>query len=427
MSLDALIRLQARYNDEERQGVQRLGQNIGEILQQRGMQDFEKNAMNILRDGATPEKLEQISAMYPRMPKQEIWKFGAAVGKQKDAQNAKDVMATITSAISNGQELTPQLIAKASEGKGFAPEKMMKLLQGMSQAGLNFKDLAKVDKPDTPGAKTLKGFDAQGKAVYQTKGGLAYNEGQPYGGGQLQSVTQKEGTQKAGQNWILPDRRTVISYDGGRTYKTSTGAAEEIPQGSVKVPGGATLNELNLNEARKQAQRELDESASPTTQSPKLAALEGTGPYKSLASAFEAVAGGFGIDTLVGQIGFFPETADAKQYLRSVKQMGKAALMNSARGAIWEQERIDKLFPDPDKLFTNPRIEARKFKNLMEIIEKEKRFNNESILTALPAEVAKYRTANNEIDRLISLIAEPSSVGIADADAALIRKYLKGK
>ncbi|MFH1883437.1 MAG: hypothetical protein ABIL62_12085, partial [Planctomycetota bacterium] len=122
---------------------------------------------------------------------------------------------------------------------------------------------------------------------------------------------------------------------------------------------------------------------------------------------------------------FFPDMADAKQYLRSVKQMGKAALMNSARGAIWEQQRIDELFPDPDKTFTNPRIEARKFGNLMSILSQEKTFNNQAIIESLtPKEVEKYRTSNNEIDRLLSLISEPST-GISTQDRILIDKYLK--
>ena len=232
------------------------------------------------------------------------------------------------------------------------------------------------------------------------------------------------GQQKAGQNWILPDRTRVISYDGGRTYNIN-GQSRPMPSTAIKVPGGATLSELNLSQVQKQAQAELSATGLPKRQSPTEAALEGTGPYKRLASAFEALAGGLGADVLVGKKGFFPETADAKQYLRSVKQMGKAALMNSARGAIWEQERIDKLFPDPDKLFTNPRIEARKFKNLLSILQTEKRFNNQSIVNALPKEVAKYRTSNNEIDRLITLISEPSSAGVTRDDEVLINKYLK--
>lgn len=234
---------------------------------------------------------------------------------------------------------------------------------------------------------------------------------------------QRTGGTKTGVNWILPDRSTVISYDGGRTY-VANGQRMRMPQQAIKVPGGATLNEMRVNEARRQAQSELSDVSLPDRPSPQRAALKGTGPYMRLASAFEATAGGLGFDALVGKEGFFPEVADAKQYLRSVKQMGKAALMNSSRGAVWEQERIDKLFPDPDKMFTNPKIEARKFKNLITVLQVERRENNKAILTALPKQVAKLKASNSEIDRLLTLVSEPGSLGITREDDALINKYL---
>jgi len=108
-------------------------------------------------------------------------------------------------------------------------------------------------------------------------------------------------------------------------------------------------------------------------------------------------------------------------------------LMNSARGAIWEQQRIDELFPDPDKTFTNPRIEARKFGNLIDIVTNEKKFNNQAIVGAItPKEVEKYRASNNEINRLLSLISNPDIEGTAPggmtpSEGELVKKYLKKK
>jgi len=236
---------------------------------------------------------------------------------------------------------------------------------------------------------------------------------------------------KTGQNWVLTNGSTVISYDGGRTY-SSNGKSLSIPSSAIKVPGGATLNEVRMQDAKAEALADL-EISTPGTLSPKENVLSGTGPYKRIASVFEAVAGGFGLDALIGMQGFFPKIADAKQFLRSVKQMGKTALMNSSRGAIWEQQKIDTLFPDPDKTFTNPRIEARKFGNLLEVLNTEKRFNNQAIVSAInPKEVDKYRTSNNEINRLIAFISEPKVSGITNtelsgSDKELVDKYLKGK
>jgi len=243
--------------------------------------------------------------------------------------------------------------------------------------------------------------------------------------GQVKAIEGKP-TEKTGQNWILPDRTPVISYDGGRSYKDQAGVSFAMPPNSIKIPGGATLGEINIIDAKRQAAAELEkESQGEGGTSPKGAALVGTGPYMRVASAFEALAGGLGADVLIGQNGFFPQMADAKQYLRSVKQIGKAALMNSSRGAIWEQQRIDELFPDPDTTFTNPRIEARKFSNLMDVMGAEKKFNNQAIVSSVTAkEIEKYRTSNNEIDRLFELISEPAGVSTLSADdEALINKY----
>lgn len=237
--------------------------------------------------------------------------------------------------------------------------------------------------------------------------------------------------EKTGQNWLLPNKQTVISYDGGRTYAGAGGQAVAMPYNAMKVPGGATLGEFGAIEAKKQAEAELREAAQkpPGGVSPTEVAKEGTGPYKRIASAFEAVAGGLGVDTLIGKEGFFPEIADAKQYLRTVKQIGKAALMNSSRGAVWEQERIDQLFPDPDATFVNPAIEARKFKSLEQVLTTEKLYNNQAILTATdPKEISKYRASNNEIDRLLAMTKDPTianPLGLSEADKALIDKWRK--
>ena len=107
-----------------------------------------------------------------------------------------------------------------------------------------------------------------------------------------------------------------------------------------------------------------------------------------------------------------------------IKQVGKQALMNSARGAIWEQKNIDKLFPDPNTFFTNPVTEANKFKVLREVMIEERAVNNKAIVSAIsPKEIDKLRTANTDINRLLSLIGETPSMLSAE-DEALINKYL---
>lgn len=230
---------------------------------------------------------------------------------------------------------------------------------------------------------------------------------------------------KSAQNYILPDGDIVLSYDGGRTYTDKSGVIKMIPSTSIKVPPAATLSELEAQKARQKAGKDITgDIVSEQEVSAKQAALGGTGPYASLAAAIDSFFGGFGADKIFGKNGFFSDTQENRQQLRTIKQMGKAALMNSSRGAVWEQEKIDKLFPDPDKIFTNPRTEARKFKILRDTLEKEKRFNNQAIASGASAkEIEKIRNSTFEIDRLLALIGGEETTILSTEDEALINKY----
>jgi hypothetical protein len=182
-----------------------------------------------------------------------------------------------------------------------------------------------------------------------------------------------------------------------------------MPFGSIKVPAGATLAEVQTQQAKRQALEDTGEVPviTPKGISAEEKAKGGTGPYAMLASGIDRFLGGLGADKVFGAEGIFPETQENRQALRTIKQLGKPALMNSSRGAIWEQQKIDKLFPDPDVFFTNPRTEAKKFKNLRETLKTEKDFNNKAIQSAItPKEISELRKNNLDIDRVLSLIGE---------------------
>lgn len=212
----------------------------------------------------------------------------------------------------------------------------------------------------------------------------------------------KPGADKPGINYLLKDRSTVISFDGGRTYKNEAGKNVKMPFDAVRISATVTGQELSMIEAQKQAEHQLGEITPIGTRDVGEA---GTGPYSALAAGFDAIAGGFGLDRLLGQEGFFKDITEARQTLRTIKQMGKPALMNSSRGPIYEQKVIDKLFPDPDKFVSNPRTEARKFQVLRKTLLMEKRFNTEAIQQAVtPKEVNELRKSTLAIDRLLALI-----------------------
>ena len=218
----------------------------------------------------------------------------------------------------------------------------------------------------------------------------------------------KAGTEKVAVNFILPTGETVLSYDGGRTYLGKDREPIAMHPDAVKVPAGATLSELKAQQAKKQALEDEEAITEPTKgKTAEEAAKGGTGPYAMLAAGIDRFLGGLGVDKVFGAEGIFPETQENRQILRTIKQLGKAALINSPRFPMQEQKVVDKLFPDPDTFFVNPRTEAQKFKVLRNVMKTEKAWNNKAIQSAItPKEISDLRKNNLEIDRVLNLIGE---------------------
>ena len=231
---------------------------------------------------------------------------------------------------------------------------------------------------------------------------------------------------KSGQNYLLEDKSIVTSFDGGRTFKSKDGKPSPMPFNAVKVTATIGGQDLSMLKAQKTAEKEQKITREMAAKDVAKIAKSGTGPYNMLAAAFDAIAGGMGIDLVLGKEGFFTETQENRQVLRTIKQIGKAALMNSSRGAIWEQQRIDRLFPDPDRFWRNPRTEMKKFETLREMLSIERAFNNEAIIAAVtPKEVSDLRKSNVDIDRLLALIKQgaPQNEGITPKRKMLLNKY----
>jgi hypothetical protein len=225
-------------------------------------------------------------------------------------------------------------------------------------------------------------------------------------------------------NFLLPSGEIVLSYDKGKTYTDTNGQAKNIPTNAIRTTSTMSGEEMTAAQARKQAEEELTEfNKTQIVVDPEKAARGGTGPWATAAAMVDAVVGGVGVDKIFTDNGIFPDTQQSRQTLRLIKQMGKSALMNSSRGAIWEQEKIDKLFPDPDKVFRNPSTESNKFKPMIETLKTEKQYNLRAIMQSItPEEIEKLRTANSEIDRLLALI-NPNPFKLSDKQKSLIDKY----
>ena len=185
---------------------------------------------------------------------------------------------------------------------------------------------------------------------------------------------------------------------------TVEGTAAAKARGTATVAKPATAAERRVDEAKVQAQADIEATGGPAapalTVAPEVAALGGTGPFRKIAAAADAVLGGLGIIEDVA-----PDTQENRQVLRTLRQVGKAALLNSSRGAIWEQKNVNVLFPNPDTFWTNPRTEANKIQVLRDTVATEKNHNNQAILKAVSQkEIDKLRQSNVEIDNLLELI-----------------------
>ncbi|KKN19447.1 hypothetical protein LCGC14_0945590 [marine sediment metagenome] len=268
---------------------------------------------------------------------------------------------------------------------------------------------------DTPNPKKIEALQAKQKSAVER---ATLSRGNFEGHLNRLNATEKaeiaagKKTQKSGANFLLPNGKIVLSFDGGRTYTDQGGVNRDTPAGTIKVPAGASLTEVRAGEAREQATEEIKEDAGKLTDIDVRKAASSTGPFASMRAAIDNIAGGLGIDKLFGKQGFFPENQKNRQQLRLVKQTAKSALLNSARGAVWEQQNIDKLFPDPDTFWVNPTTEAGKIDTMRAALISERTINNQAIITAIdPKETAKLRQSNIEIDRVLGIIREGSQVG----------------
>ena len=229
--------------------------------------------------------------------------------------------------------------------------------------------------------------------------------------------------------WSLPNNEIVRSYDNGKTYIGKDGSTKQMPtEGAFKFSGSYTGTEIQTLKRSQRGQQDVPEVVEESGPTVKEAAVAGTGLWANMGAAFDAVAGGLGVDKLFGKNGFFEDTQEARQMLRITRQLGKSAFMNSSRGAIWEQQKIDKIFPNPDKIFTNPRTEAKKIKALRKALLTEREFNNKAIESSVDAkEIKRLEKSNQDINKLLShfgKVVPPEPYDMTDEDEALIQKHL---
>lgn len=208
-------------------------------------------------------------------------------------------------------------------------------------------------------------------------------------------------------NYALPDGRTVLSSDGKSYRDPRTNQVVDLPTDAVRLGAESGYEASRQNAVRGRAQTALDTPAAPGERPPAEAAVrKGTGTWSNLASAYNAVVGGVGLDAAFGKNGVFAQNEANRNYLLNIRQSAKTALVNNPRFPVAEQKNVDRMFPDPEKFWANPRTEADKIPLLRNTLEEQLRMNNEALAGGALAkeEISRLTTNNIETKRALRLL-----------------------
>lgn len=304
----------------------------------------------------------------------------------------------------------------------FKPEKSLERLAAEAQARAT--GTAAGTPPKAPTTRTVRRDD---QTVTQ--------EWTPTGGWQdVAAGPAFQPREPTALNFLLPDRRTALSYDGGRTYlDPRTGASLPMPAGSVRLgleSGAAESRAARQSYEASQSLQGEAQTGEPGRRDLSQAARQGgTGPWSNLAASVDAVAGGIGLDKITGKEGFFQDTTDNRNALTRLIQMTKEAFIVSDRGSEWEQKMVARMYPNPETFWANPATEARKLLGLKQDLVELKTFNLQTLASGTldPPTASKFVRANLEIDRALALMGGSgtgSAPSQADEDLMLRKKYL---
>ena len=236
-------------------------------------------------------------------------------------------------------------------------------------------------------------------------------------------VMEKEATPKNGQNIFIPsENKIVLSFDGGKTYIKD---GQEIPLkatdavdigsnnamdsiGTIKLRSDATdelntffengvFNNVSFSQASGTSTNGLQNAANGTAanqtylnSNPKSQAnikVQGVSPLNTIyeINAYNAAKLGVGLQSKMlagmdaafgGLTSYFgkkqiaPDTQEARQVLRELIVLGRAAFINNPRFPVYEMQKAEALFPQVDGLGTwlqNPDTAQQKIRSLKKL------------------------------------------------------------
>lgn len=132
------------------------------------------------------------------------------------------------------------------------------------------------------------------------------------------------------------------------------------------------------------------------------AAEVGTGPWAKLKRFGNATIGLFteGIP--------FKDAADAKTKIDITNKLLEGVLVNNPKFPVMEMKRVQGMLADPNAIFTDPDVEANKYKQLEEFLVTTRQINEESIPAVSTKEREKLTNQNASIDRALKILRKGS-------------------
>ena len=215
----------------------------------------------------------------------------------------------------------------------------------------------------------------------------------------------------------------VTSYDNGQTFTDTDGNIQSMPAGAYPV-SDTTANEVakgirasvkageQLSELDAQIAAELGLDPDNFTQeditsveSALKMAREGTGFYSNFVAMLDGASSilpEFARDFVAK---FTKDNQAARQYLRGITTLGRAALVLNPRFPVSELQRLETMFVKPESFFVNPTTEANKFIELKSIAMAQYRRQLQMLKEGVPKAQREQIEANNfELQRLMSLL-----------------------
>jgi hypothetical protein len=288
------------------------------------------------------------------------------------------------------------------------------------------------------------------------------------------------------QNYVIQyedgRRELVESFTNGRTYINDEGKSVQMPRGpgiSVIKPGAEEVAQLQSNiSTQTRYQRKLDDYLAGENPSPSTALISNnarvansqlmtsaaqnkdkieqwTGEdlelgYSPVAikdaqnMAYDAAVNATGpvnfvqsgLNNYLGFLGTLSEEGQDREtqraYLRAVRFIGKVALVSNSRFPVAEMVLASELFPDPDRMFTDPETEVLKLDVIRGVTDQLYEHNLRELASGnlTGAEKREAEASLRQVDMLRGLLGDVPDLADSDEkrerDAATLRGFGTG-